>query len=112
MANYPDFDPNNFTSVYELEPVIYSQYKNPSFDLFGYPLFVIDSQNGTTATNIGGKRVKIREATDDEVANYAIQKYKYKNGYGVGNYKNDTVASLYEPGSVFKAFTVAIGIDA
>lgn len=38
-------------------------------------------------------------------------KYKFKNGFGDGNYKNDVLASLYEPGSVFKAFTVAIGID-
>ncbi len=112
MANYPDYDPNNFTDVHELEPVIYARYKNPAFDLFGFPLFVIDSKNGTTATNIEGKRVKIREATLEEVENFAIQKYKYKNGYGVGNYKNNIVSSLYEPGSVFKAFTVAIGIDA
>ncbi len=112
MVNYPDYDPNNFTDVYELEPVLYSRYKNPAFDLFGYPLFVIDSQKGDIATNIEGKRVKIREATQSEIGNFAIQKYKYKNGYGVGNYKNDVIAALYEPGSVFKPITVAIGIDA
>jgi cell division protein FtsI/penicillin-binding protein 2 len=38
-------------------------------------------------------------------------KYKFKNGFGDGNYKNDVLGSLYEPWSVFKAFTVAIGID-
>lgn len=112
MVNYPDYDPNNFTDVYELEPVLYSRYRNPAFDLFGYPLFVIDSQKGDRATNIEGRRVKIREATQAEIENFAIQKYKYKNGYGDGNYKNDVIAALYEPGSVFKPITVAIGIDA
>lgn len=33
MASYPDFDPNNFQSVYELERVSYSKYPNPLFDL-------------------------------------------------------------------------------
>ena len=111
MANYPNYDPNNFTSVYDMEPVLYVNYPNPSVDLFGYPLFVIDSMSGTLSTNIEGKRIKMRDATEAEVANFAIIKYKFKNGFGVWNYKNDVVGGLYEPGSVFKAITVAIGLD-
>ena len=111
MANYPHYDPNNFTNVYDMEPVLYVNYPNPSEDLFGYPLFIIDSASGTLSTNIDGKRIKMRDATDDEIANFAITKYKFKNGFGVWNYKNDVVGSLYEPGSVFKPITVAIGLD-
>lgn len=33
MVTYPDFDPNNFGEVYELEKVSYAKYPNPSFDL-------------------------------------------------------------------------------
>jgi cell division protein FtsI/penicillin-binding protein 2 len=83
MANYPNYDPNNFTSVYDMEPVLYVNYPNPSVDLFGYPLFVIDSLSGTLSTNIEGKRIKMRDATEAEVANFAIIKYKFKNGFGV-----------------------------
>ena len=111
MVNYPDFDPNAFTDVYDMEPVMYSVYQNPSFDLYGFPLFVVDSESGTLLSNIEGKRFKFRQASDAEIANFAIMKYKFKNGNGVGNYKNDVIGSLYEPGSVFKAFTVAIGLD-
>lgn len=111
MVNYPNYDPNNYTDVYEIEPVLYSQYPNPGFDLFGIPLFVIDETNGTISHNIDGKLVKLRAATDDEIANSAIQKYKYKNGYWPGNYQNSTISALYEPGSVFKAITTAIGLD-
>ncbi|MBC7498207.1 penicillin-binding protein 2 [Candidatus Gracilibacteria bacterium] len=112
MVNYPNYDPNNYTNVYDMEPVLYVNYPNPSIDLFGYPLFIVDSGSGSTlSTNIDGKRIKMRSATEDEVANFAITKYKFKNGFGVGNYKNDVVGSLYEPGSVFKAVTVAIGLD-
>ena len=81
MANYPNYDPNNFTNVYDMEPVLYSAYPNPSEDLFGYPLFIIDSNSGTLSTNIDGKRIKMKPATDEEIANYAITKYKFKNGF-------------------------------
>lgn len=81
MVNYPHYDPNNFTNVYDMEPVLYMNYPNPSIDLFGYPLFVIDSTNGTMSTNIDGKRIKMRSAQEDEVANFAITKYKFKNGF-------------------------------
>ncbi len=111
MVNFPNYDPNSFTIVYDMEPVLYATYPNPSNDLFGYPLFVTDSMSGTLSTNIEGKRIKMRNATEDEVMNFAVTKYKFKNGFGIGNYKNDIVGSLYEPGSVFKAITTAIGID-
>ena len=33
MANYPNYDPNEFTQVYAMEKVSYGRYPNPSFDL-------------------------------------------------------------------------------
>lgn len=112
MVNYPNFDPNEFTKVYEMEPVLYEEYPNPSFDLFQVPLFVVDTQSGTVSTNIDGKRIKMRSATDEEIGNFAIIKYKFKNSFGIWNYKNDIIGALYEPWSVFKAVTVAIALDA
>lgn len=82
MVNYPNYDPNQFTAVGELEPVLYTDYKNPVYDLFGFPMFVVDSENGIISHNIDGKLVKLRQATDDEIGNSAIQKFKYKNGFG------------------------------
>lgn len=111
MVNYPDYDPNSFTDVYEMEKVDYNTYGNPYFDLFGIPLFVPDTQSGTIISNIDGQRIKLRNATEDEIKNFGIEKYKYKNKYGVGVYSNPIITDLYEPGSVFKAITTAIGID-
>jgi hypothetical protein len=52
MVNYPDYDVNNFNQIYEMEPVSYAKYRNPYYDLFGVPLFVIDSQSGSIFANI------------------------------------------------------------
>ncbi|MBP8016591.1 penicillin-binding protein 2 [Candidatus Gracilibacteria bacterium] len=110
MVNYPDFDPNEFGNVYEIEKVSYGKYPNPGFDLLGMPVFVEDSLNGFDIY-IQGKKKKFRLATEQELGNRAIPKFKYKNNFGPGIYKNDVIGSLYEPGSVFKAVTVAVGID-
>lgn len=111
MVNAPTFDANDFTDVYDMELVSYAAYPNPERDLLGYPLYVIDNSSGSFLANVEWKRLKLRNATEDEVQNYAIMKYKFKNWFGDWNYKNDVLWSLYEPGSVFKAFTVAIWID-
>lgn len=110
MANYPSYDPNEFTSVHEIE-AIPSEYSNPMYELFGQPMFVIDSLSGSISTNIDGKRLKLRTATEEDMQNSALQKYHYKNRFGLGNYQNPIVSNLYEPGSVFKSITTAIGID-
>ena len=52
MVNYPDYDPNAFTQVYEMERVDYARYATPYFELFGTPLFVVDTGSGTLFSNI------------------------------------------------------------
>ncbi len=110
MVNYPDFDPNEFWNVYEIEKVSYWKYPNPWFDLLWMPVFVEDSLNWFDIY-IQGKKKKFRLATEQELWNRAIPKFKYKNNFWPWIYKNDVIWSLYEPGSVFKAVTVAVWID-
>jgi len=83
MVNYPDFDPNSFTDVYEMERVDYITYPNPAFDLLGYPLFIEDTASGTINITVDERSLTLREATQPEIENFAITKYKYKNGFGV-----------------------------
>lgn len=110
MVGYPDYDPNDFGAVYEIEKVSYARYPNPSIDLLGLTVMVEDSKDGTEYA-YDGRRIKLRVATEGEVGNPAVPKFKFKNNYGPGAYINDTIGSLYEPGSVFKAITTAIAID-
>lgn len=111
MVNYPDYDVNNFNQIYEMERVNYVNYRNPYFDLFGVPIFVVDTQSGSIYANIEWQRLKLRDATESEIQNFTITKYMYKNKFGAGVYTNDIISAFYEPGSVFKAITAAIGID-
>lgn len=111
MASYPDFDPNDFWWVYELERINYNKYPNPWFDLLWVPMFVEDSIAWTEKLKYDWKILNLRYATENEISNRAIPKYKFKNNFGPWTYQNDTIWSLYEPWSVFKAITVAIWID-
>lgn len=111
MASYPDYDPNNFWDVYELEKVNYAKFPNPWFDLLWMPVFVEDTWSWTDLLKYDWKMIKLRLANEKEIWNVAIPKYKYRNNFGPLVYLNDTISSLYEPGSVFKAITTAIWID-
>ncbi len=110
MANYPTYDVNNYSDVYELERVTSSKYPNPSVDLLWYPVFVQDSENWQKFI-YNNKEIYLREATVSELWNNALVKYKYKNWFWAWVYKNDAISSVYEPGSIMKAITVAIWLD-
>ena len=110
MANYPSFDPNKPWDVYELEKVSYWRYPNPLIDLKWIPVFVEDSLEWKQFF-YNSKKILLRKTTILELWNPAIIKYKYINDFGPDVYRNWAVSDLYEPGSIMKAFTVAIWID-
>ncbi|MDD3646198.1 MAG: penicillin-binding protein 2 [Candidatus Gracilibacteria bacterium] len=110
MANYPSYNPNNPGNVYELEKVNYGKYPDPLIDLKGFPVFVVDSNEGREYY-YNGKKLLLRDATEDELGNPAIVKYKFANDFGPSVYQNDVISGMYEPGSIMKSVTVAIGID-
>lgn len=110
MANYPSYDPNNPGEVYDLKKVNYGEFPTPETDLLGRAVFVEDVERGE-AFFYDGSEVFLREAEREEFLDYEKTKYIYKNSFGAGVYKNDAVSSLYEPGSIMKSITVAVGID-
>jgi len=110
LANYPSYDPNNPGEVYTLKLVNEEEYPNPETDLLWKTVFVEDPERGE-AFLYDGEKIYLREATRDEYILEEIEKYTYKNEFWAGVYKNDAITSLYEPGSIMKALTVAIGID-
>lgn len=110
MANYPTYDLNNYSDVYEIEKVKYSKYPDPKIDLLWYPVFVEDIENWEKFY-YDSKNIFLRKATREELWDIALVKYKYKNDFWPQIYKNDAISFLYEPWSIMKGITVAIWLD-
>jgi len=110
MANYPTYDPNNPWEVYELKKINYVEYPNPKIDLLWRTVFVEDLERWSKYI-YDGNTIYLREAEREEYDDYSKTKYMYKNSFGAGVYQNDAISSLYEPGSIMKSITVAVGID-
>lgn len=110
MANYPTYDPNNPWDVYELEIVKNQNYRNPANELIWKWVFVEDKVIWEEFY-FSWKKILLRKATREELWNYALKKYKYKNDFGAWVYKNSIITDIYEPGSIMKAITMAIWID-
>lgn len=110
MANYPTFNLNDFSDVYELEKVRFSKYPDPTIDLLWYPVFVEDTENWERYF-YDNKEIFLRKATREELWENLLVKYKYKNDYGPEVYKSDAISALYEPGSIMKSLVFAMWID-
>ena len=98
-ANYPSYNPNEYSSVFEIQP-LWPKYA-PLLDDLSYieiPVFIYT----------GGT---YRPAVTSERFDPSIPKYVAKNMYGSQAIVDKNISMAYEPGSVFKAFTVAIGLD-
>ena len=98
-ANYPSYNPNEYSSVFEIQP-LWPKYA-PLLDDLSYieiPTFIF-----TWGV--------YRPATTAERFDPSIPKYVAKNMYGSQALVDKNISMAYEPGSVFKAFTVSIGLD-
>ena len=110
MANYPSFNSNIPWNVYEIEKIAPFKYENPEIELLWKVVLVEDSERWEEFY-YDSKKIFLRLATREELWDKALIKYKYKNNFWAWVYKNDIISSLYEPGSIMKAITVAIWLD-
>lgn len=98
-ATYPTYDPNNFDDAYVLQAL--SQEYGRIIDNETYidiPVYV--KTGGIT-----------RLATTVERTDTSVEKYMASNFYGPQVFVDRNIAMPYEPGSIFKAFTIGIGYD-
>jgi stage V sporulation protein D (sporulation-specific penicillin-binding protein) len=110
MANYPTYNLNNYSDVYELEKVRFSKYPNPSNDLLWYTVFKEDTENGERYF-YDNKEIYLTRITREELWDNLLVKYKYKNDFWPWVYQNDAISALYEPGSIMKSLVFAMWID-
>lgn len=98
-VNAPTFDPNNYNDAYTLVPLGKDQAEViDNLSYIDIPLYIMT----------GGKE---KLAKISERANPEIKKYIPKNRYGSQVFIDRNISMPFEPWSIFKAFTVAIGLD-
>lgn len=99
LVNYPTFDPNDPSDAYTLKPLAYDQhYLVDNLTYMDIPLYYLSGE-------------QLIQAKTDERALTGHQKYVFENGIGPQVFIDKNIGYPYEPGSVFKAFTLGIGMD-
>lgn len=105
LAQYPAFNPNEFSKALETEDI------------------KLTDEEIKNIVTVGETGNEINYLYLDPDSHYRIQVFKkilengkiivskFKNILGSGVYRNRAVADLYEPGSVFKAIVMSIAID-
>lgn len=115
MGSYPTFDPDrpwNVDTIVRFNPW---EHPDPVRFLLGKSLF-IESPQGTIKkyfenTLVSLFEIKNEDAMAIELANPLNTFYIFENQMWLTAHQNLAISSPYEPGSIFKWLTVAIGLD-
>lgn len=98
-TNAPNYDPNNFDDAYVLEPL------SPDY------AYIIDDTTNIDVPVYIKTWGDYRLATSIEREDSTIEKYIPKNIYGSRVFVDKNISLPYEPGSIFKFFTVWAAYD-
>lgn len=106
MAQYPTFNPNTFGKALELEEIVLSPEDKGAIqevEKNGEKLYYLVLNEETD------EKYQLFPQEDKDGNTYYL---KYVNTYGADVYRNKSVQDVYEPGSVFKAIAMSIGVEA
>lgn len=115
IGSYPTFDPDRPGNVEKIIPFIPQEHPDPIRFLLGKPLFV-ESSTGTVKKIFENRLVTLDELHDEDAMTLALADpakkfFIYENQVGLMAHQNISITSPYEPGSIFKGLTKAIGLD-
>lgn len=116
IGSYPTFDPERPGNVDKIVRFMPADHEDPIRYLLGKALFV-ESPTGTIKKFFENRLVTLNEIRDEdamalEFADPNKVFYIYENQMGLMAHQDLALTSPYEPGSIFKGLTVAIGLDA
>jgi len=98
-VNFPSFNPNDYNDAYVLKPLgVENAHVIDDLTYVDIPVYVMS----------GGK---YKLATIAERQDITLAKYLPTNTYGASVFVDKNISTPFEPGSIFKAFTMAIGLD-
>lgn len=104
MANYPTYDPNEYGNAFKLVEQEYTEEQLQNL----YPSKKEKDTYYYYTNSVTLDYYRVFVETDEEGNK---RYYRYENYVGPEVYHNKIISWPYEPGSVFKSITMAIGID-
>lgn len=115
IGSYPTFDPDRPGNVDKIIPFIPADHEEPIRFLLGKVLFV-ESPTGLVKKVFENRLITVDELHDEELMLLALADpnkkfYIYENGVGLMGHQDIPITAPYEPGSIFKGLTTAIGLD-
>lgn len=98
-VNAPTFNPNSYNDAYTLVP-LWEEYAHlvDNLSYVDVPVYIYTGNDYQLATRL-------------ERQNTGLQKFINKNVFWPQVFVDKNISSPFEPGSIFKAFTIAIGLD-
>ena len=99
MITYPNFDINSWKNIYKVKPIS-TKYN-----------YILNDETYYDIPVLVETWWKLFVATTDQRKDPNLKKYIYKNIFWPNVFINQNISQPYEPWSIFKTITVAIGID-
>jgi cell division protein FtsI/penicillin-binding protein 2 len=115
IGSYPTFDPDRPWNVAKIVPFIPTDHEEPIRYLLGKPLFM-ESPTGIVKKVFENRIITVDELYSEDAMLVALADpnkkfFVYENQVGLMAHQDIPITSPYEPGSIFKWLTVAIGLD-
>ena len=98
-VSLPTYNPNNYNDAYTMIPL------SPEY------AYLIDSETYNEVPVYIYSWWKYIKAKSDERKDTTLKKYISKNIYWASVFVDKNISTVFEPGSIFKAFTTAIWLD-
>lgn len=115
MWSWPTFDPNRPGNADAIKRFYPEEYNSPILYLLGKVLFV-ESETWKVKKIYQNRYISVDELHEEDDMVKALENpdnvlYIYENNVGLIAHQNIAVSLPYEPGSIFKWLTTAIGLD-
>ncbi len=98
-VSLPTYNPNNYNDAYTMIPL------GPEYS------YLIDNETYNEVPVYIYTGWKYIKAKSDERTDITLKKYISKNTYWASVFVDKNISTVFEPGSIFKAFTMAIWLD-
>ena len=116
IGSYPTFDPDRPGNVEKIIPFVPADHGEEPIRFLLWKVLFVESPTGTVKKVFENRLITVDELQDEDLMLLALadptkKLYVYENGVGLMAHQDISITAPYEPGSIFKWLTAAIGLD-